>query len=74
VVYIASSPVMIDGEGYIVKDLEEHGPGLIGALSGLLPGAHENPYKAAGDPAEIRTEHLPNTTLERYRQLTPPLF
>jgi hypothetical protein len=74
----ASNSVMTDGERWIGKDLEGRGHGLIEALYGLLPGGaeefHENPDKTACDPAEMRTEYLPNTTLERYRQLTPLIF
>jgi hypothetical protein len=52
--------------------LEGSGCGLIEALSRNLPGGTEenleNPKSGqAGVQGGIRTEHLPNTRLERYR-------
>jgi hypothetical protein len=41
------------------------------ALSHRVPGGsekdHKKPLRITGVPAEIRTEYLPDTNLERYR-------
>jgi hypothetical protein len=54
------------------KDLDEMRRDLIEALSGHFPwGTKKNTQKIlvsiASAPAEIRTEHLPNWSLQRYR-------
>jgi hypothetical protein len=54
----------------IRKDLQGCGRCLIKKLSQNFPGRtpknHENPVRIASVRAEIRTEHLPNTNLQRY--------
>jgi hypothetical protein len=54
------------------NDVERSVRGLRNVLSWQFPGGTEEnheklwPRKIAGDPAEIRTEHLPNTSADRY--------
>jgi hypothetical protein len=51
-------------------NLEGSGPGLIEALSRYLTGEneenHETFFSIAGILAEIRTEHIPNTSVQLY--------
>jgi hypothetical protein len=57
----------------IGKDLEGNSSSLIEVLSWHVPGGSEQLQKTsvivAGVPADIRTEHLWNTCLDRYRFL-----
>jgi hypothetical protein len=61
---------------WIGRDLEKSGCGLIEVLSRELPGGTEeihkkNPVSIVSVPAEAGTEHLPNTSLERYLYTSP---
>jgi hypothetical protein len=56
--------------GWIGKDLEKSGHGPIGYRPGMcLERQRKATYNIgiAGLPTEIRTEHVPNVSLERYR-------
>jgi hypothetical protein len=59
------------GKKWIRKDFKGDDRDLIEVLSRHLPGGTEENYETsvriASVPAEIRTEHIPNTSLERYR-------
>jgi hypothetical protein len=58
------------GDRLIGTYLRGTGSGIIVVLSMHLPGGtdknHEIPLRIFGVPAEIGTEHLPNTSLKRY--------
>jgi hypothetical protein len=63
-------------EWCIGKDLEESGRGVIEVLSSHSPGEteenHEKPSVRIGNiPAETRTKHLPNVSLECCRYTSP---
>lgn len=62
-------------DGGTGKDLEGSNPGLIEVLSRHLPGVTEENYeksvRIATVPAEIWTEHITNTNVERYRYANP---
>jgi hypothetical protein len=64
-VYIASDDMMID-EWWMWKDLGRSGHDLIEVLSRHFSGLRETSARIADVPAEIRTDHLPNTDLELY--------
>jgi hypothetical protein len=58
------------GEGWIIKDLEGNGPGLIDMLFRLLLGESEENQDTpwmTGVPAGIQTEDFPNKALQCYR-------
>jgi hypothetical protein len=64
---------MID-EWWIGKDMERIDRGLIYVLSRQMPGnTEETSVRIVGIPAEIRTDHLPNTILERYLYTNLPV-
>jgi hypothetical protein len=58
-------------DGYIGNNFEGYGLGRIEVLSRHWPGGTEEKSSAmiACVPAEIRTEYLPNTSLEHYLYL-----
>jgi hypothetical protein len=68
--YITLSGMRIR-EWWIWEDLEGSGRGIIEVLTRHLPGGEEKELRTsvrtAGVPADIRTEHLPNTSLGLYR-------
>jgi hypothetical protein len=60
---------------WICKDLEGNGGSVIEVPSLKLPGRteenHKNSVMIAGDPDEIQTEDLPNSSLAHYRYVNP---